>query len=101
MRTNLDGRGQLIRTCCGLLFLFFATALTAAPQHGSERAGSTSGGPPDAPQPTHDQVSHAIALSAGYLERACGPDGKFVYEININSGKKSNSYNIVRHAGAM
>ena len=61
----------------------------------------TSGGPPDSTSPTRDQISHAIALSAGYLERACGPDGKFVYEVDINSGKKSHSYNIVRHAGAI
>jgi hypothetical protein len=56
---------------------------------------------PEAPLPTRDQISHAIALSTGYLERACGSDGKFVYEVNINSGKKSRSYNIVRHAGAV
>jgi len=56
---------------------------------------------PEAPLPTRAQISQAIVLSAGYLERACGPDGKFVYKININSGEKSNSYNIVRHAGAM
>jgi hypothetical protein len=56
---------------------------------------------PEAPVPTHAQISNAIALSAGYLERACGPDGKFVYEIDINTGKQSSSYNIVRHAGAM
>jgi len=35
------------------------------------------------------------------MERACGPDGKFVYLVNIDSGKKSQSYNVVRHAGAM
>jgi hypothetical protein len=51
--------------------------------------------------PTVAQINQAIALSAGYLERACGPDGKFLYEVNINSGKQSRSYDIVRHAGAM
>jgi hypothetical protein len=40
-------------------------------------------------------------MAADYLERACGPDGKFVYEIDINSGQHTASYNIVRHAGAM
>jgi hypothetical protein len=56
---------------------------------------------PGVPSPTRDQISQAIALSAAYLERACGPDGKFVYEVDINTGKQSSSYNIVRHAGAM
>jgi len=37
----------------------------------------------------------------GYLERACGPDGKFVYQVNIVSRRESSSYDIVRHAGAM
>ena len=50
---------------------------------------------------TRDQISHAIALSAGYLERSCGPDGKFVYEVDINSGRQASYYNIVRHAGAI
>lgn len=46
-------------------------------------------------------VSRAIDLAVGYLERACGPDGKFVYEVNNNSGRQNESYNIVRHAGAI
>jgi hypothetical protein len=100
MRTNLNGSGQLIRSCCGLLILFFVAA-HAAPVRGAEPLGTLSGGPPDVPQPTRDQVSHAIALSGDYLERACDPDGKFVYQVNTDSGKKSDSYNVVRHAGAM
>ncbi len=101
MPTSLNRRGRLIRSRWKELLLFFAVTQMAALIHGSEHPGRTDGGMPDAPLPTRDQVSHAIALSAGYLERACGPDGKFVYEININSGKKSHSYDIVRHAGAM
>lgn len=53
----------------------------------------------EAPSPT--EISHAITLAASYLERACGPDGRFVYRININSGEQSRSYNIVRHSGAI
>ncbi len=71
------------------------------PLSGADRIGHSGGGPPDTTQPTRDQISRAILLSAGYLERACGSDGKFVYEVNINTGRKSDSYNIVRHAGAM
>ncbi len=51
--------------------------------------------------PTRSQISQATALSGGYLERACGPDGKFVYEIETHYGQQASSYNIVRHAGAM
>jgi hypothetical protein len=69
--------------------------------HGSEQRSGSAGGVPDASLPTPAQVNHAIELSGGYLERACGSDGKFVYEIDIHTGKKSNSYNIVRHAGAI
>ena len=47
------------------------------------------------------QVNQAIALSAAYLERARGPDGKFAYKVDIGSGKESHSYDIIRHAGAM
>ncbi len=100
MRTRLNSRGQLIRSCGGLLFLFFVVAETA-PVRGAEPLGHPGGGPPDVPLPTRDQISHAIALSAGYLERSCGPDGKFVYEVDINSDRQASSYNIVRHAGAI
>jgi hypothetical protein len=51
--------------------------------------------------PTRAQINQAIALSGGYLERACGPDGKFVYAIETYNGERASSYNIVRHAGAM
>jgi hypothetical protein len=81
--------------------LFFVVVEAATLLLGSEHSGHLSGGVPEAPVPTRAQINKAIALSAGYLERACGPDGKFVYEIDINTGKQSSSYNIVRHAGAM
>lgn len=100
MRTSLESVSRLIRSCCALLFLLFVVGTVPTLLHGSEqRAGS--GGIPDASLPTPAQINHAIELSGGYLERACGPDGKFVYEIDIRTGKKSNSYNIVRHAGAI
>jgi hypothetical protein len=58
-------------------------------------------GIPESLPPTHVQIDRAISLSGGYLERTCDPDGKFVYEIDINTGKQSPSYNIIRHAGAI
>jgi hypothetical protein len=100
MQTSLNGRGRLVRPGCRLLFILFL-AQAAAPLLGSEHLVHASGGVPEASLPTREQISHAIALSAGYLERACGQDGKFVYEVEINSGRKSHSYDIVRHAGAI
>lgn len=52
-------------------------------------------------KPAPAAVGHAIDLARGYLERACGPDGKFVYQVDLGSGKKSTSYDIIRHAGAI
>jgi hypothetical protein len=51
--------------------------------------------------PSTAEVDRAITLAANYLEHACGPDGRFVYRINIDSGQQSRSYNIVRHGGAI
>jgi hypothetical protein len=55
----------------------------------------------DRPEPSRADVSRAISLSARYLERACGPNGKFTYSIDSLSGRENRSYNIVRHAGAI
>lgn len=63
---------------------------------------SSSGQPTmSSPVPSAAAVSHAISLAGAYLERACGPDGKFVYRVEIGSGRESSSYDIIRHAGAM
>jgi len=51
--------------------------------------------------PSLKRVDRAISRSAGYLERICSPEGEFIYEVDALSGKESDSYNIVRHAGAM
>ena len=51
--------------------------------------------------PSRAEVERAIELATGYLERACGPDGKFAYEVETGSGKESSSYDIIRHAGAI
>src|SRR5208282_2300821 len=100
MRTSLHGRGQLIRSYCGVLFLFLVAA-HAGSFRSADPQGHPDGGPPDTPVFTREQIGHAIALSAGYMERSCGPDGKFVYEVDLNSGRQAASYNIVRHAGAI
>jgi hypothetical protein len=101
MRTRLHGRGRLIRSSCLALFFLFGIAETSALSAISEQSVHIDSKASEAPLPTRRQVSQAIALSAGYLERACGPNGRFVYEVDINTGRQTPSYNIVRHAGAI
>src|SRR5437660_6495747 len=101
MRTGLNGVDGLTRSRWRLLFLFSVVVQATALPPGSEHRGTPAGGMPEVPLPTRAQISQAIALSASYLKRACGPNGKFVYEVDINTTKQSSSYNIVRHAGAM
>jgi hypothetical protein len=85
--------GRLILSLLGLLVSGgFASA---------EVGGQPSSDKPQAGKPTLAQVDQAIALSAGYLERACGPDGKFVYEVEIGTGKEIPSYYVLRHEGAI
>jgi hypothetical protein len=86
---------------CRFMVLLLLVSHGAAQMIGPERGEHRNGGLPEAPLPTREQISQAIALSGGYLERACGPDGKFVYEITTPFGEQTSSYNIVRHAGAM
>jgi hypothetical protein len=83
-----------------LLLIYFIVLFAALPvssesadQSGLSKAGEVPASPVE--------VSHAIALATGYLERACRPDGKFAYKVDIGSGKQSSSYDIIRHEGAM
>lgn len=85
----------LLIFCCFLLLQAISLPVPARGHASSVAALS-------APTPSPVEVSRAIALAAGYLERACGPDGKFAYKVDIGSGKESSSsYDIIRHAGAM
>ena len=52
-------------------------------------------------RPAAQVLQRAIDLSANYLERTCGVSGKFIYQVDSDSGRLSSSYNIVRHAGAI
>lgn len=82
----------------GLSFLIFLQLATGAQSH---PAGGQHGNS-EAPQgPSRAQVERAIELATGYLERACGPDGKFAYKVEIGSGRVSGEYDIIRHEGAM
>jgi hypothetical protein len=46
-------------------------------------------------------LNNAVILSARYLQNACLPSGRFVYEIDTRTGFETDTYNIVRHAGAI
>lgn len=47
------------------------------------------------------EVDLAIMKAVRYIQRSCGPEGRFVYLVDMRSGLKSSSYNIIRHVGAM
>ena len=48
------------------------------------------------------QLKQAIHLSAGYLVRQCGINGKFLYKINLSPTiRPKPRYNLLRHAGAI
>jgi hypothetical protein len=84
--------------------LFLSLNVTAAPSlpHWDGQAQTSDGPALSGPTPSSAEVSRAIALAVGYLERACGPDGKFAYKVDIGSGRESSaSYDIIRHEGAM
>ncbi len=66
-----------------------------------QMAGSQAPTSNDRQAPSKADVSHAIELATDYLERACGPDGKFAYRVEIGSGRVAASYDIIRHEGAM
>jgi hypothetical protein len=98
MRSFRNDRGVRLlcqaTTCC--IFLLNTIAL-----FGSEGGRQSEMTNVTASAPSPKEVSKAIALATGYLERACGPDGKFAYKVDIGSGRESSSYDIIRHAGAM
>jgi hypothetical protein len=94
----IDG---LLTRPTAVLLLCFILAQSAPTLPESEHPGSHGGAMPEAPLPTRTEISHAIDLSADYLESACGKDGKFVYDVDINTRRQASSYNIFRHAGAM
>jgi hypothetical protein len=81
--------------CC---FFALLSVSTLASQNGDQISQGTPG---NTLPPSPAEVDRAISLAGGYLERACGPDGKFVYKIDTGSGKESSSYDVIRHAGAM
>jgi len=57
---------------------------------------------PEAHSPAfRDQLLAAVHRSADYLARACGEDGRFLYRVDVKSGRVLGGYNILRHAGAM
>jgi hypothetical protein len=51
--------------------------------------------------PSQAEINRAISLAGSYMRQSCGPTGQFVYRTSIQSGTQSNTYNIVRHGGAI
>lgn len=69
--------------------------------HQSVTAQASTASSPDPRAPSRAELNRATDLAIGYLERACGPDGRFVYKIDIGTGRESSSYDIIRHEGAI
>ena len=90
----------MICQCVCLLCILFATLLADAARNPKVRSRAGEGA---ASQngPSAANVNHAIDLAVGYMNRACDPNGRFAYRIDIASGQLIPSYNIVRHAGAV
>lgn len=84
-----------------LALLISLAAMQAVAQVPVIEAHATNTAVHDYETPSPSDVDHAISLAAHYLERACGSDGRFVYRVATDSGQQSDSYNIVRHAGAI
>jgi hypothetical protein len=89
------------RTDLRLLLTCFLVALNAA---GAQRSPEGTGKNEEnrvPHSPSRSELNRAIALAGNYLERACGPDGEFAYQIDTASGQETGSYNIIRHAGTI
>ncbi len=69
-------RGRVIHSLSAILVFFSLLQPAAAALPGAN------GPDRSVPVPSREEVSRAIALAAGYLERACGPTGKFVYQVD-------------------
>jgi hypothetical protein len=101
-KLKIQSRGVCLNASrCALLVVCIVHMLPTAAQDKDGQGRLSEVDTMSSPMPSLAEVSHAIALGAGYLERACDPDGKFAYKVDIRSGKESSSYDIVRHAGAM
>lgn len=90
--TSVHPSKGFARPLCALLV---CQMLACTPAYGRTKEGS------GADSPFHSEVGEAISLAAGYLGRACNSDGKFTYNVDIATGKKGTSYNVIRHAGAI
>jgi len=86
---------------CLVMCLLLAYTASAPPRTAAREQENWLDVQAGASTPSRAQVSRAIAAAARYLEHACGPDGRFAYRIDLGTGQETNSYNIVRHAGAM
>ncbi len=89
--------GDRLLLLCSTIALLLAVSV---PSKGQDQ-GSASTARDTTRSPSRVEVDRAIDLATGYLVRACGPDGKFAYQVDLRTGKQNSSYDIIRHAGAM
>jgi hypothetical protein len=84
-----------------LLRMAYTLLTTTRLLYGGDVGGGIGAGSSGPRVPPAAAVNSAILLAAHFMERASGQDGRFVYLIDIRSGQVSQSYSIVRHAGAI
>ena len=86
----------------GLLLLAFGAAFGWA-VNGEEKPATSEPTPLEAGQlPSEEEVRGAIEAAAGYLVRATGPDGRFIYRTDLDpTFDPEPRYNVLRHAGTI
>jgi len=94
------------RVAAYVRFLLLVSLALCASACGSRRPARDSadgtGGPAAAPGLSAARLKGAIELAAGYLERNCRADGRFVYRRYLDSKRPGDDrYNVLRHAGAL
>jgi len=84
------------RTQADAVLLSAFLILTLAPPSASQAAA-----PHDTGSGLGPNVEVPVSRSTRYLERACDSTGRFAYLVTPETGQLSESYNIIRHAGAI
>ncbi|MGI8745760.1 MAG: hypothetical protein ACR2NN_24930 [Bryobacteraceae bacterium] len=82
-----------------VVMLIMAAPQTMDPRQTGPRVKGEASHCPQTTLPS--SISHAIHLSAAYLERACSATGKFTYRVDTTTGRVAANYNFIRHEGAM
>jgi hypothetical protein len=74
----------------------------SAPSSATTFERSAAPSPRAAPSDEDEVLLRALARSASYLVRVCGPNGRFRYRIQLEEGRDDpGGYNVLRHAGTI